>query len=222
MDNFVPSLALVCMASALSCAPPPRVSPTSEIRLERSKIALDTALFSAVAQVLSTSEAPGTPVGIDPRPLALDPSAPSRVTLAAVAEPVAVARAKVLERLGIPRADARADEPCVFTSGYVPANPLPGYPRPPPLSDSMRQERERCRARGSFSTFILGLPREGGAYFPPYIDERVEGRVQGYWTTRVIELTDGSYIVFDVIAAPRADGTGWQIIEKRLLERMWS
>jgi hypothetical protein len=46
--------------------------------------------------------------------------------------------------------------------------------------------------------------------------------VQGYWTTRVIELTDGSYHIFDVIAAPKADGTGWQIIEKRLLERMWS
>jgi len=79
---------------------------------------------------------------------------------------------------------------------------------------------ERCRARGSFSTFILGLPRQGGVHFPPAIDEREEGKARGFWTTRVIEITHGSYHVSDVVAVRTSDG--WQIVEKRLLEQMWS
>ena len=178
-----------------------------------------TALFSAAVRTMFKWTAPGSTFRVDPRPLKANPETeyPNADELAVVDPEVIRQRSLALQRLGIAEADA-VGERCVGQGGFTPPPPPLGRLTPPPVPNSAQAERARCRAKGYFETVIFGLPRPGGAHFPPrYVDERTKGLKQGYQTVRRISLDPSGWAVYDLVFAPAPDGHGWVLVEEKSL-----
>lgn len=144
------------------------------------------------------------PLRIDPRLLKDDPTT-RRLEADALAPSDSVAvreRRALLRRFDIPEANAISDLECAFSQGLHVTGERPAFPA-------------RCEAMGDFVTVIFGVPRPGGPYFPPDVDEREESG-QGSYTVRAIEVTSYSYYVFDVVLRP-LQGSGWEVVEKKVL-----
>lgn len=175
----------------------------------------DTSLFSAVLASLSPSE--GRTIRVDPRPATANPtfSYPSIEALAPVADEVLRGRREALRQMSFAPTDILEDSKCNFSGGLsIPADAAP-------VADSVQKRREACRDKGAFISVILGLPRQGGPHFPARgIAEQATGLQRGYWTTRVVEITDNSHFVYDVVAV--REGNSWRVVEKRELEGIWS
>jgi hypothetical protein len=186
-----------------TAAPTGSTSSADVLGIDSSVPAADTSLFEAVVKAIDPDPSRG--VRIDPRPLEADPEA-VRATghLADVPEALIEQRRAVLLRLGVAEVDYLGLGPCAGT--MVP----PG---------SGNADRTGCPARREFVA-ITGLPRPGGAYWSMSpIDEREEGRKQGYWAVRVLMQTrdpDGaSGSAWDYVFR-KAHG-GWELVKKQSL-----
>lgn len=223
VSSRVVTLLYVLVAPELGYGQVSMRPPTHEVGSQMLDMRQQTALFLAVVQSLASTEE--RPLRVDPRPLIGDPriTHPHPRAFAPVDSGVVQRRSRVLRTLGVPQGDRIEDGKCAALSGGIPANPLPGFPAPPPASDSVRLARQECSKKGRFAAVILGLPRRGGAYYPPLsIDEREEGLRRGYWTTRVNMVTEFSDVVLDVVAAPSSSGNGWKIVRRVELLNMQS
>ena len=179
----------------------------------------DTALLAAVIRAQQERAGPHQPLGVDPRPLVLGLGLPperTEITQGAVSEEPANLvreRALLLERLRVTRTDAVDDYRCQGTAGLL----------PPPPSDSAAEPAVvrgpgPCSAKGAFVSLVFGLPRPGGAYYPPAnIDERAEGEAKGYWTVRMVHISPSGFGIYDMVLGRNVNGTGWQPVEEKML-----
>lgn len=156
----------------------------------------DTSLFSAAVQAMRSEVL--YPLRVDPRPMraGADPSQPlQRDQLADIGAAVVAARTGILLRLGVAQANTIEDSECAFVRAYPPP-PGVGLSGPADLAP------RRCREVPNFSSVMFSLPRHGCDRYP------AAGEC---WTIRAMEVTPNSFLVFDLLARPEQDGSGWRI-----------
>lgn len=156
------------------------------------------------------------PVYVEPRPLRPGTSiqAISEADVLPGDEATARLRENVARASGYPLTDAVEDWKCVLSTGI---GPPPGE-RPGGDSiwaqirasetDSVRQRRQACRARGNYVSIAFGLPRAGD---DPAHPER--------WRIRTFRMLLYGYEVVDLFLVSRPNGE-WEVVsEQRLTGR---
>lgn len=169
-----------------------------------------TTLLSVVVRTIVRQEA--SPVRVDPRPLRANPHMGlfiHREDFISVPEEVVKQRAGVLAWLGIEQFTLFEDDGCGTGPGGMP---------PAPPEDSAASEavlRERLAKKALPTCVLVGLPRPGGAHYPPGgVDESERGLQEGHMTTRVVTIGRGdARNVYDVVAAPEPGGNGWKVVK---------
>lgn len=174
----------------------------------------DTAMVAAVIRHLRERR-PHDRLRIDPRPLRTMPDSmfPSPGVLDPGMPEVARARAALLREAGVAAADILADHQCEWTGALPPPEP-DGTPRDPRTVSN----HEACTALGSYVTFVFGIPRPGGPYYPREgVDERERGGSRGHWTVRAIMTAPGASGGYDVVLRRVPGGTAWEVVEMRTM-----
>ena len=184
-------------------APRPRL-PTS-LGLPRADA--DSSLFFAILRSLPRETYHR--LEADPRPLKADPSIglPHRTELAEVAPAMLTSNRAAIERLGGKPIDAYADAHCQSGPGSL---------------GEASADSSAANTDGDPRPFcvVVGLPREGGAYFPPgQVDARGAAPANAV-TSRVVVTTPSGQTGYDVVAVPTSGG--WQVVDRVQLWREWS
>lgn len=203
---------LTLALSVLLCACGARPQAAPGMRQPVLDSALDSAVFVTVLEAQRARMGKLQPLRIDPRPLRDDPSVdePTPQNIQAGPAGIVLQRTRLLARMGAVRADATEDFAC---AGRGEGLHSPGEARP----DSARGDSDPCRAKGQFGSFILGLPRPGGA-------SRSVGETGGHpggdreavYAVRVLYSDFGGYLVLDVIVAREPSGA-WRVVEEKTL-----
>jgi hypothetical protein len=171
------------------------------------QVAVDGGLFAAV--VGSIHSVPQQPLHVDPRPLRYGPGiyTPEVELLADVDSASVRMRVEVLERLGIPLGDAVRDIRCLLSGRETP--------------ERIEEVRKRCGSLETRKTAILSLPHPARAGSYGAGETKLGQSNDGLVTIRVVEILVGprmgAFETLDYLAAPRPDGTGWEVRGKRLV-----
>jgi hypothetical protein len=208
INRLVATCALLAGKIVFACGPGAAQTAAASFPADTA-LAADTALFAAV--VRSLPRAAYHDLAIDPRVVADLPSVvfihpPGDFVLAA--GPVVEARAAVIPRL---RATRHTDDD-YFACSRGPG----GLTR----ADSAAMARAARLGPRRPMCVVAGIPRYGGAFFPPAGIDRRGSTPHGARTVRVVSIDPGQYTVYDVVAARR--GGRWRVLEKVELFRGWS
>ncbi len=160
----------------------------------------DTSVFAAVIEAIE--RLPDQTLIVDPRPLQNNPLIvePQLHDLADATQ-IQSPRAELLARRRIRTTDSLEDRKCI----EVDAAP------------NLTPHQRGCPASGLFKSVIIGLPRPGGAYYPPIVDELEAGEQQGHVSIRVVEVNvspnHSAGTAYDYVMS-KGSAQAWKIVKK--------
>lgn len=204
----------ILFGAVLAAAPPGGERPSpAEVPGDLDRVLFDLTVRALVADTTVPD------LRIDPRPLRPDPGlvtlhafnlAPDRVILGSWQDPFARG---VENEIDSRRAALRL-------LGVTEAQGIPEVACPPvmaPPTPELQEEKARWCPQVAFRNALIALPRTGGAYWPPSVDERAKYAGRLVYTVRVLQRLfypqgqmEASH---DYVFEYQADG--WVLLERR-------